>query len=50
MLAKGIYPEIWDRDPADDDTLAYLMEYVTTLREFMRHVLRKPHGLLIAIV
>src|SRR5829696_624222 len=27
MLAKEIYPEIWDRDRADDDTLNYLMEY-----------------------
>src|SRR5688572_12485480 len=33
MMAKKIYPDIWDRDPADDDTLGYLMEYVTTLRE-----------------
>ena len=23
MLAKAIYPEIWDRDPSDDDTLGH---------------------------
>ena len=50
MLAKEIYPAIWDRDPADDDTLAWLMEYVTRLREFIREALREPRGLLIAII
>lgn len=27
MVKKEIYPEIWDRDPKDDDTLGYLIEY-----------------------
>lgn len=36
MMKAEIYPEIWDRDPADDDTLGYLMEHVGTLRAFLR--------------
>ena len=50
MLAKEIYPEIWDRDPEDDDTLAYLMENVDELRQFIRRAAAERQGLLIAIV
>lgn len=35
MMRKEIYPEIWDRDPADDDTLGYLMQFVPELRAFL---------------
>jgi hypothetical protein len=47
MLAKQIYPEIWDRDPADDDTLGYLMEYVQVLRGFVGEAANDGMGLLI---
>jgi Domain of unknown function (DUF1877) len=35
MMELGIYPEIWDRDPADDDTLEYLLEYFDLLKDFV---------------
>src|SRR5581483_8450775 len=27
MMSLDIYPTIWDRDPAEDDTFGYLVEY-----------------------
>lgn len=50
MTAKGIYPEIWDRDPQEDDALVYLMEYVSALRDFIRTANANQHGLVLAIV
>jgi hypothetical protein len=44
MLKAEIYPEIWDRDPAEDDTLDYLMEYVGTLRAFLRDAVEEGRG------
>jgi hypothetical protein len=35
MSKKEIYPDIWDRDPEEDDTLGYLLEYCPTLRDFV---------------
>jgi hypothetical protein len=49
MMRAEIYPEIWDRDPKDDDTLGYLMEYVAVLREAMRTVTSRGHGLLVVL-
>jgi hypothetical protein len=43
MIAKEIYPEIWDRSPADDDTLGNLIEYVQELRRFLDPADR-PHA------
>jgi hypothetical protein len=50
MMAAEIYPEIWDRDPTDDDTLGYLMENVALLREAMTTVTSRGHGLLVALM
>jgi hypothetical protein len=47
MLAKKIYPEMWDSDPADDDTLGYLMEYVQALRGFVGQAANDGVGLLV---
>jgi hypothetical protein len=47
MMAKGIYPEIWNRDPSEDDTLGYLMEYVVVLRKFLRSTAAQNKGVLI---
>lgn len=44
MLKAEIYPEIWDRDPAQDDTLGYLMEYVGILRAFLRDAVEERRG------
>lgn len=50
MTAKEIYPEIWNRDPADEDVLGYLMEYVGVLRAFVSAATAKHDGVLLAIV
>ena len=47
MMELGIYPDIWDRDPAEDDTLAYCLEYFKTLRDFVDAAASKNQGLLI---
>jgi len=49
MMRAEIYPEIWDRDPKDDDTLGYLMEYVAILRDAMSTVTSRGHGLLVVL-
>ena len=49
MMRAEIYPEIWDRDPKDDDTLGYLMEYLAILREAMTTVTSRGHGLLVVL-
>ena len=35
MMRREIYPEIWDRDPEEDDTLGYVMENVAALRRLL---------------
>lgn len=47
MLAKEIYPTIWDRPPAEDDTFGYLMDYLEVLREFLARAVRGRFGILI---
>ena len=47
MMRAEIYPEIWDRDPAEDDTLGYLMEYVRVLRDALATVVSNGHGLIV---
>lgn len=47
MMAKEVYPGIWDRDPRDDDTLGYLMEYVVILRRFLDAAVERRLGLLV---
>jgi hypothetical protein len=49
MMRVEIYPEIWDRDPAADDTLGYLMQYVGQLRSTLEDVVQRGHGLLVTI-
>jgi hypothetical protein len=34
MMKSGIYPRIWDRDPAEDDVLGYLKESYELLVRF----------------
>ena len=47
MMAKEIYPEIWDRDPEEDDTLEYLMEHVRILRDHLAQAVERGHGLVL---
>ena len=49
MMRLEIYPEIWDRDPEEDDTLGYLMESVASLRETLGTVVGRGYGLLVTI-
>jgi hypothetical protein len=47
MMKLEIYPEIWDRDPADDDTLGYCMEYYGELKQFVAGAAGRGEGLLV---
>jgi hypothetical protein len=49
MIAKKIYPEIWDRDPAEDDSLGYLMENLAGLRKAVSDAARRRQGLVLAL-
>jgi Domain of unknown function (DUF1877) len=49
MTAKEIYPPILDRDPSEDDTLGYLMEYVAVLRQFLASAAAQNRGFLVAL-
>jgi hypothetical protein len=47
MIKKEIYPEIWDRDPKDDDTLGYLVEYYRILRGFLHQAVDGEVGVVV---
>jgi hypothetical protein len=47
MMDDGVYPEIWDRDPAEDDTLGYLLQYYDDLRGFVRRRAERREGMLV---
>ena len=49
MMDAQIYPEIWSRDPAEDDTLGYLMANLATLRSFVRDCAAAGLGCIIYI-
>ena len=50
MTQLEIYPEIWDRDPSEDDTLGYLLEYALRLREHLADAVAQRRGLLIMLM
>lgn len=47
MMRLEIYPEIWDRDPAEDDVLSALLDAVRELRSVLDGVVARGHGLLV---
>ena len=47
MTRLDIYPAIWDRDPAEDDTLGYVLEYLDVLRTFTDGCVDRGHGMLL---
>lgn len=49
MMRLEIYPEIWDRDPAEDDTLGYLMENVRSLRTTLDRLAAEGYGMMVTI-
>ena len=49
MLAKRIYPDIWARDPAEQDSLGYLIEHVRILRGFLDQAVDEGLGIVLYI-
>jgi hypothetical protein len=49
MMAKEIYPSIWDRDPSEDDTLGYCLEYFEVLKQFIADSSQNNHGFVVTI-
>jgi len=48
MMQKKIYPEIWDRNTEEDDTLDYCIEYFDILETFIAKAVEKRLGLLVS--
>jgi hypothetical protein len=49
MLAAKIYPEIWARPPAEDDTLGYLVDYLGQLRRYLARQASAGMGVVISL-
>lgn len=49
MTKLDIYPNIWDRDSADDPVLEYCVEYFDTLKAFLGRTSQKGLGMLVYI-
>jgi len=50
MMKLEIYPEIWDREPSEDDTLGYLLEHLTRLRDCLAEAVTQHRGLVIMLL
>ncbi|MFN0122357.1 MAG: YfbM family protein [Blastocatellia bacterium] len=49
MTKAGIYPDIWARDAAEDDTPGYLLEYFEVLQSCVTQAARENKGLIVYI-
>jgi len=49
MINKKIYPSIWERDPLEDDTLGYCLEYFEVLKQFVADSSRNNLGFVVTI-
>lgn len=49
MKRLDIYPNIWDRDPAEDDTFGYCAEYFASLQAFVTRTAERGSGLVIRL-
>lgn len=49
LMEAQIYPEIWDRNPAEDDTLGYLVANFESMKGFLERAAAKSSGLLVYI-
>jgi len=47
MTRQDVYPDIWSRDPEDDNALGYVMEYVAVLRAFVDKAVAARVGLVV---
>lgn len=45
MMRLDIYPQIWDHDLGEDDTLGYCIDYFLGLRNFLRAVCEEQLGI-----
>ena len=49
MMRLEIYPEIWDRNPAEDDTFGYCAGYFATLKSFVSDAAERGSGMVICL-
>ena len=49
MIRIEIYPEIWDRDPADDDMVGYCAEYFHDLKKFIARTAEAGLGMVVSL-
>ncbi len=49
MAEADVYPQIWNRTPPEDDPLAYLMEYLDTLRVVVKKLVESNSGLVLTL-
>lgn len=49
MMKLKVYPEIWDRDTDEDDTIGYCVEYYAELRAFIAEAAKEGSGAIISI-
>ena len=47
MTEAEIYPEIWERDPQEDDALGYLLEYFEELKTFVEKAAEGGKGMIV---
>jgi hypothetical protein len=47
MTKLEIYPDIWERDPKEDDTFGYCEEYFGVLKNFVEQAADHNLGLVI---
>lgn len=47
MMRDDVYPNIWDRDPEEDDALGYLIEYFDRLKAFCARTSASGRGLVV---
>ena len=49
MMKLKVYPEIWNRDVEEDDTIGYCVEYYKELRVFLAAAAKEGSGIIISI-
>lgn len=47
MMKQEIYPGVWGRDPGEDDTFAYCVEYFEVLKRFIAAAARDGLGIIV---
>jgi uncharacterized protein DUF1877 len=47
MMRLEIYPEVWDRDPEDEDNFGYCLDYFNALKSFVAQTANRNMGIVI---